>query len=160
MCYFILVGIAEEHAEVLQHHLGGIPAPEPSILQFLPAGYRTFHVSGMCGCDLYSASHVEPLDEDRMRSKYRKKGWSESKIERALSDKRSAQKESFRGLKPELRERLCNLAAETGRLSVYVHFQRDNEGVPVAGKKVVPCTSFMKDDDAVPEDVIVDVVAG
>lgn len=161
MCYFILVGIADGHREALQrHHLGGNLVSDPSFERFLPDGYLIFSIGGTCACHLYSVSHAAPLDEDRLRVKYKKKGWSESKIERALSDKRSAQKESFKGLQPELREKLCNIAAETGRLSVYVHFQSGSEGSPVAGKKVVSCDSLMNDEDPVPEDMIVDVVAG
>ncbi len=46
-----------------------------------------------------------PMETDKLRNKYKKKGWSDDKISRAIAGKLSAQKESFKGLRLDLRER-------------------------------------------------------
>ncbi|HEV2802287.1 MAG TPA: hypothetical protein VGW12_17575 [Pyrinomonadaceae bacterium] len=166
MCYFITVGVAEEHADVLRQRLsdtvGASPVSNGSILRLLPAGYLTFNLGGLCSCHLYSGSGAEPLNVEKLRSKYKRKGWSEGKINRAISDKLSAREESSKGLRPDLREQLCRIAGEAGRLSIVVHFYaggEESEIVPVEGKKVVTCHGLMSDDDSVPEDTLVEVVA-
>lgn len=166
MCYFITVGIGDAHAEALQRQLSGTfgaaPVFNESILKHLPAGHLTFNLGGVCSCHLYSKAHAEPLDAGRLRSKYEKKGWSESKISRAISGKLSAQRESFKGLRPDLLEQLCKIAAEVGRLFLVVHFYSggvESEAVTVAGKKVVACDSLVSDDDLIPEDMLIEVVA-
>lgn len=166
MCYFITVGVAQGHAELLKQRLadtfGTTPVSNESILHFLPAGHLTFNLGGMCACHLYSGSRAEPLDADRLRSKYKKKGWSPSKIDRAISDKVSAQRDSFNGLRPDLREQLYGIAGEVGRLSIVVHFYaggEESEVIPIGRKKVVTCDGLMNDEDSVPEDTLVEVVA-
>lgn len=166
MCYFITVGTNELGAEVLMRRLsdtfGASPTSNVSILNLLPPNDRTFNLGGMCSCHLFSKSHAEPLDTHKLRSKYKKRGWSESKIERAISGKRSAQRESFKGLRPDLREQLCHIVSELGRLSVVVHFYSgdvESEVVLIARKVVVDCGSLMKDEDAVAEDTLVEIVA-
>lgn len=166
MCYFITVGTNEQGAEVLKRRLsdtfGASPTSNVSILNLLPPHDRTFNLGGMCSCHLFSKSHAAPLDTHKLRSKYKKRGWSEGKIERAISGKLSAQKESFKGLRHDLREELCHIVSELGRLSVVVHFYSgdvESEVVPIAGKVVVDCGRLMKDEDAVAEDMLVEIVA-
>ena len=166
MCYFITVGVAEKHADVLRQQLSGTfgvaPVSNESILKFLPADHQTFNLGGMCSCHLYTKSRSEPLEAGKLRSKYKKKGWSEDKINRAIADKLSAQKESFKGLRPDLREQLSNIAADVGRLSVVAHFYSggvESEAVPIMGRKIVSRDSLVTDEDAIPEDTLVEVVA-
>jgi hypothetical protein len=166
MCYFITVGTNEPGAEVLRRRLsdtfGASPTSNVSILKLLPPNERTFNLGGMCSCHLFSKAHAEPLDTHKLRSKYKTRGWSESKIERAISGKLSAQRESFKGLRPDLREQLCHIVSELGRLSVVVHFYSDDvesEVVRIARKVVVDCARLMKDEEAVAEDTLVEIVA-
>jgi hypothetical protein len=166
MCYFITVGVAEEHAGVLRQRLsdtfGASPVSNGSILRLLPTTHLTFNLGGICSCHLYSRSGPEPLDVEKLRSKYKRRGWPERKISRTISDKLSGRKESFKGLRPDLRERLCGVAAEAGRLSIVVHFYAggvESEAVSVEGKKVVTCDGLMSDEGSVPEDTLVEVLA-
>src|SRR4051812_10313761 len=91
-----------------------------SLLSMLPQGWLAFYLSdGGCGCDLYRDPRNEPLTngiDDRIsrfrekhsRPKYRKQGWSATKIERAVAQMRAddTSRPTFVGLRIDLRRAL------------------------------------------------------
>jgi hypothetical protein len=97
MCYFILVGFRPQAVRVAKgllrsvYHLRSVE--NPSVVAALPDGWSVGYLSdGTCACSLYGAPNPpeKSLDERlaAMRRQYRKRGWSDAKIERALAQLR------------------------------------------------------------------------
>jgi hypothetical protein len=90
MCRFMVIGLRESDVE---HALRALPegiCMEPckiaGVLEQMPPGFSAWTVTdGICSCSLLLEEHFK-ADQDREEAKYRKKGWSETKIRRALSD--------------------------------------------------------------------------
>ena len=110
MCYFISIALPESmaasHLSTLPTHVYAEPVEKTILTRELPSGYQTYYlITRMCSCDLFCA--VRPDDEERrlesLRKKYRKKGWSKAKIERALSDHQTAIAKS-QGLRDDIRK--------------------------------------------------------
>ena len=132
MCYFLTLGVPAKFAAVMQdaaprgYALGLVQ--NRCVLAQLPADFRTFLLtSGMCSCGLYQrkAKRFENPTEYQRR-KYREKGWSEARIERAISQAakhaETAGRNSFVGLHPEAAAIVTDIAERAGRVAVVVHF--------------------------------------
>jgi hypothetical protein len=130
MCYFLTLGVPAKCADVMNS-----TAPRgfalnlvqnQSVLAQLPPDFRTYHLtSGMCSCDLYRRHSKRAEDPSEfLRRKYRKKGWSDSRIERAVeqSSKHAKHKKPFVGLRPDAATIVGELARKTGRVAVIAHF--------------------------------------
>jgi hypothetical protein len=134
MCYFITVGIAREKTGLLldRRNRGIHIAPQSNahIARRLPKEYATFVVtSDGCSCGLYDgdADTDEPgqgVSFDRLRKKYQRKGWSQAKIDRAISDaERCLRPDAVRaGLRPDIRNLLADIAEQCGELAIVIHF--------------------------------------
>ena len=94
MCSFLLVGVPKGATVELTNRVEGralsILAIEPSRLPpSFPVDMRAlFLTSGGCSCDLYVRRRQD--HEDERAAAYRKKGWSDTKVRRALSQHRAA----------------------------------------------------------------------
>jgi hypothetical protein len=96
MCYFITVSIHPDYDAILQERLKAeysiVKTANPSLLKMLPENFKAYVViTGMCSCNLYSKPQDPEIEAEKIRKKYRKpkfrkEGWSEAKIERAISD--------------------------------------------------------------------------
>src|SRR4029077_12012849 len=82
-----------------------------------------------CSCDLFrrpASSNKETAEThaDDLRRKYAKRGWSQAKVERAVTQAsaRPQPEEPFIGLRPDVRELLADLAEEVGELAIAVHW--------------------------------------
>lgn len=75
--------------------------------------------TAMCSCDLFNQGADESVFE-----KYRKKGWSKDKIERAIANRQKSNR--HKGLHPELRRWLADAAADTGEAYLFVHWDSDD----------------------------------
>ena len=71
--------------------------------------------TSMCSCDLFNQGSTENLFE-----RYRKKGWSKSKIQRAIENQKKSNRHS--GLDPELRRWLADAATNAGEAFVFIHW--------------------------------------
>lgn len=91
MCYFVFVAVSHHgHPEVVARFtaLGFdvVPTSNSEIRSSFNEHDAISVVSHQgCSCDIYAA---KPFDEDAERARYRKKGWSAAKIERALAGRR------------------------------------------------------------------------
>ncbi|HEV7764362.1 MAG TPA: hypothetical protein VGQ76_05135 [Thermoanaerobaculia bacterium] len=113
------------------------PIVNASIAALLPADWETFTLTdGTCSCEMYSDSGAEnprPSIEDRIatfrakhaKPKFRKQGWSDAKIERAVEQMRQDVTPSwhaeFDGLRIDVRRALAELARMTKSVALLVH---------------------------------------
>jgi hypothetical protein len=99
-----------------------------------------------CSCSLYGGSSTDEEQERReiehRRRKYKKKGWSSAKIERAIGDlhHRQPSPSEFLGIRPDLRHVLADVAEQVGELALVVHFY---EGHITTEKVAIAVTSSM-----------------
>ena len=74
--------------------------------------------TSMCSCALFSRGSDESVYE-----KYRRKGWSKAKIERAMANRKKANLHA--GIHPEVRRWLADAATETGEAYLFIHWDSD-----------------------------------
>src|SRR5688500_7852026 len=91
MCFFVTLAVPSQYVdrigEVFGRGFQTHSTANPSVMAGLPAGYAARLItSGMCSCDLYGRPHSAeaPDSAAHLRRKYEKRGWSETKIKRAL----------------------------------------------------------------------------
>ncbi len=136
MCYFITVSVPNNEAETLRskapRNLHLIESNNPSINQHMPENYISYIVTtGGCSCDLFSEGPEEDEQEKRiskLRRKYKRKGWSDAKIERSISQAISAAQASRKaGLRDDLRFYLSDVIEELNEMRIVIHWY--NSGV-------------------------------
>ena len=171
MCYFITVAVDERNESTLIQKLRSsftlTRSENTSIARRLkPHDVSFFVTNGMCACDLFAKPHLIENNEEKLRRKYskpkyKKSGWTEAKIERAVADSRSEPAKDFSGLRGDLRWSLCDLVSETKRATVIVHFYSGDaatEEVQITEKKLVTRDDLQNDDESVEEDTLIEIV--
>ena len=171
MCYFITLGIDKKVAAILPQHLRGeydlLRSNNPSVINRLEAHDLAFHIVSAgkqpCSCGLYypKQGSSDSSEVSKLRLKYHKKGWSAEKIDRAVSEKLAGPKRRFEGLKPDLRERLCRIVAQTDRLLLIVHWYSgdvETEQLPIRSQKTIKCDDLLQQNGAVIEDMRIEIV--
>jgi hypothetical protein len=172
VCWFITVGIQEDAAaalEALGRRRGGLsvcPSRNPHVTALFPPNDATFEVTnGGCSCDLWLAPLKQAAGErEKRREQYRKKGWSEAKIERALNAAAaahlaSANAEPLAGPRATFRRAIADQVATTGSVHVFAHFYKgnqDHEHVVCTERRRIPADEFLDGD--LPGDVLLEVV--
>jgi len=136
MCYFLTVSIPDQTVpqipEQQKRSIHFYPQVNKSISKHLPENWTSFVVtSGGCSCDLYQAAKALNKDNKNLIKRYRKKGWSETKIERALRSKKEsiAHKESIapsEGLRDDILGLVINLTNTFGKIRLSLHFYSGN----------------------------------
>jgi len=122
MCYFISVGLP---AKAQQKWLKLLPPPlrfQPPYYPELGAAMRHFPqvvvIEGTCSCGLWN-----PEGNDNSEKRYKRKGWSNSKIARA---KENRQKVGFApNLHSGLRAWLADAAQEAGEAFLFIHWDAE-----------------------------------
>jgi hypothetical protein len=111
MCYFITLGLPTTAENLARDEFGRgfmlLPTSNPSIRQVLPASFQALLLtSGMCSCDLYAKPGARSAERstDGLRARYRKRGWSDAKIHRAVqaSSKGRTTPVAFSGLRADI----------------------------------------------------------
>ena len=103
--------------------------------------------TGMCSCDLYSSPSDDETPEEhtrKLQEKYKEKGWSGAKIQRAINDATAAEKH-LRGLRADTRELIARVAKASKRVYVFVHMYSGDqmtEKVVVKHGPSVPSSEF------------------
>jgi hypothetical protein len=157
MCYFITVALPETDAAELAREFRGefVPLHNPSLAKQLPAGHKMLSlVEGMCSCSIYmpSSPHTDPT---KRREKYKKKGWSQAKIERAIREAEQSRQSPGKSLPRYLQE----IAQFVPEFWVHVHwFSGDisEEQIPLAPHMLLRGEGFLGE-VAVPQDTLVHV---
>ncbi len=170
MCYFINVAIHQDYDATLRARLEAeysiVRTTNPSLIKMLPENSKAYVVIvGDCSCDLYSKPKDPEIELNKIRKKYRstkfrKAGWTEAKLERAISDSIASLKPRKNGLRPSLRNALCDIAAQAKGLSLMVHWYSggvETESIDILEKKKLRCTDILNDDWAVEEDKIIEI---
>lgn len=142
MCYFVLVGFGPEAGATARgllkssYRLSEIA--NTSVLGALPAGWHAGYLADeMCGCSMYAdptTNDARAAPDERFAAfrrkhsqpKYRKRGWSDAKIERAIQqmkdDATHQRSVSLRGIRIDVRRALAALAKAAGSVRTLVHF--------------------------------------
>ena len=154
MCDILLVSVAAGEEAGLKPLLSSELVLRPvhalkGLLRFLPPIQALFHVrharEDACSCGLYAPP--EALDEpsadasaqqslDAVREKYRKRGWSQAKIDRAMASHtsgfdRAPAEPPWIGLEPALGRALADFRMETPFLYLYVYEAENAPPIPV-----------------------------
>jgi hypothetical protein len=166
MCYFITICLPESAVLYLQEEarpsMSAWRCENNDIMARVPSGLSGYILTtGMCSCDLYSA----PLDEEtrkehdsKLKQKYKKKGWSELKIQRAIADANAAVKR--KGLRDDARELIARVADESKKVYVFVHMYSGDqmtEKVTVKQSRTVSASEFRSGGYALEGDTMVTV---
>lgn len=132
MCDFLTLSLRADNAELLKRamhrRLAVRPAANADVDRHLPRDFRSFHITSHgCSCNLYypqAPADDRTANADRLRADYRKSGWSEAKIARAVAQATRPRKadNSFAGLRPDLCERLATLAEDAGGIAIFDEF--------------------------------------
>jgi len=99
------------------------PVRNPHIAKLFPTGDRLFWITrGGCSCDLELSRHrgADESEIEKERARYRKKGWSEAKIARALQGKFAPDPRKDTPIE-KLRELLRRLSRAPGGVRVFGH---------------------------------------
>lgn len=102
------------------------------LLKALPSGFHArLILLGMCSCGLYiPPPKNEPRDEiARHLKKYKRQGWSESKIQRAIEQIKSKEARKpipMVGIQPDITRRIEELCRLAGSVAVFVRWYDDD----------------------------------
>jgi len=131
MCYFITISIPKTGIKFAQEkipreiHLS--ETSNPSLEGLLPKDYVNFLViTGGCSCDLFNEDDLEANKEDvikKLTHKYKKKGWTENKIKKAVSQSISNSSTGGNsGLRDDLKFFLSDIALHLKEIRIIVHW--------------------------------------
>jgi hypothetical protein len=171
MCYFISVAVDKKYESTLKQKLRSsftlLPSENSSIANHLKPQDTVFLITnGMCACELFAKPDFIEKSEETLRQKYskpkyKKLGWTEAKIERAIANRLSKPAKDFSGLREDLRWSLYDLVSETKRATVIVHFYSDDietEEVSITEKRIITCEDLQNKDASIEEDTLIEVV--
>lgn len=146
MCHFIAVGVKPGSSGAVGARIGYelISAPD-YIRAAFPEKQEAYILNmGVCACSYFS----DPLDEEEaeaIRARGRKKGWSTTKINRAIENRSNTG-----GLNLEIARRVGNAACD-GALSVLV-FWDDNKTTPAGEPVLIPANRLVEQRRAIRAD--------
>jgi hypothetical protein len=161
MCYFVFLGVSQRHVagarETLE--LGGLSVAaslNPDVRASFPADDSVQVITrGGCSCDIY-AQVTTVFDEDALRTRYRRKGWSSSKIERAVLAKRPAERAQF----ASFRSAVAAIVQAAGSVRLFAHSfsgDTDSERVVVEGSRTMTLGQYLESRGAYEVDVVCDL---
>jgi hypothetical protein len=167
MCVFIAVAVAGYRGDVTQPFRERGLKVETLTGPFaakLPAGTHLSITDGHCACSVFpSRPEITAVDPGEERRRYERKGWSKSKIDRAIEAKRAAHARPSR--QPDLSklfvaaiEHLTTLGA---RVTLLAHSFSGgfDEPFEVAGVERTQVGAFLESNGEFPEDTLVTIVA-
>ncbi len=144
MCHYLSVCLPDARRDdfpgVRDWGFGIAPQVNLSLLSHFPEGWSAYTVtSGLCSCGFFEKPgalerQIEKFREKHQKPKYRKQGWTEGKINRAIEDLRNKPRLSPSGLRRDVREFLAHFGATIPGFSFYLHWYRGDtatESLPV-----------------------------
>jgi hypothetical protein len=109
--------------------------------------------SGRCSCDLYRSTPPKRFDEEQERAQYKKKGWSDAKIARAIAGRRPNPTRHDRFV-----ERVAQLAVACGKVQLCTI---DGQGdVPTLPRTTIALGDYLSAAGTYPHTTMVSVHAG
>ena len=132
MCHFLTIAVPRKTVpEVPQEFLRRIRFDEhtnQSVTRHTPPNWTSFTAtSGGCSCDFYHAQDVALERRTKLEKKYRKKGWSDTKIQRALESRRDEPGRSA-GLREDILDLVSNLGTAFGEVRLSLHWYSGDVG--------------------------------
>lgn len=178
MCHLITVvipaGRQNQLQEVVPEEVELHPHRNPHIKKLVPRGFDAYllmtgDADFRCSCSLYTpieaASEKELDPVEHLRRKYRQRGWSATKIERAIASARYAhlkeQASDFVGLRPDVTSAICQALSTLAKAFILVHEYHgdyDRESFVITTSRV-SAREFGNDDFELPEDTLLEIVA-
>ena len=168
MCYFIALGVpATADSRLLDEFGRGfmlLPTSSASICRALPSAFKArLLTSGMCSCDLYVKPGIQPPETptEELRTRYRKRGWSEVKIDRAVSQataKSEIVQPAFSGLRADVAAGVVAVAQSEGSIALVVHWfsgDVETEGFAVSPGPRLRGADFYAAAESLPADTLV-----
>jgi hypothetical protein len=163
VCYFLTVGIPANARDVVTlFGEAGLTAREntnPGIQALFPQGTAAFWVTTIqCSCDLDPRPRKR-FNEAAARARYAKRGWSKTKIDRAIEAKRPALPPKVR----KLHDALTKMVDVVGTVHLYgrvYHGDQDREQVSPTGRVETTLSAFLHDEGRFAEDVVLALRAG
>ena len=164
MCYYLTISFGREHAATVKSDFSkGFRLREnknPFFEKNFGSNFVSYDVTdGHCSCSIFGDLAAEEIVDQTAKiiEKYRKKGWSENKIRRAVKN---------HDLKPErktdsgIRKILAELFNEIGSYWLFAHMYKgmiDEEPLKAASFKELKIPELADKKMAVPEDVIIKI---
>jgi hypothetical protein len=162
MCFFVVVGVPTQY---VRNCLAKVPRPVRAdhngnyggLTVHLPDHELNVLTEGGCSCSLYAPRREERATRpERLRKKWRKRGWSEQKIERALSDIKATPVVEP-GLRLDVRTWIADSADECGEFAVFVHWASDK--IPRSPERIeVSASEVRSAGEVIAEGMLVRVV--
>lgn len=126
MCHFLTIAVPGKTVpEVPREFRRTIHFAEQanrSVTEHTPPDWTSFTAtSGGCSCDFYRSSTSAPEDRSKLEKKYRKKGWSDAKILRALESHKPTPTQSP-GLRDDVLDLVADLANAFGEIRISLHW--------------------------------------
>jgi hypothetical protein len=156
MCYFLTIGIpgsiGPETVKVFPADMAVWQCENKNIMAHLPPECHGYVVTtGICSCDIYHWANGDLQEEiEKLQEKYRKKGWSKSKIDRAVEGATGTRKTKSSGLRADARE------------AIFVHFysgDQTTEDVTICPGPTVTAEDFGSLEYLLAPDTLVKVVS-
>lgn len=172
MCWFVALGTTSAGAAALEDHrrAGGIlqlrRSNNPHIARIFNADEVLFEVTqGGCSCGIYTRPKaIVPPENEILRGRYRRKGWSESKITRALDAAASAKSPSIgrnaeMGPERAFRDAVTEQVRDFGGVRLFAHMycgSQDEEEVTCKSRRRIGLSEFLK--SGFPPDELIQIV--
>ncbi len=167
MCYYITIAfpttLASSIQTALPKGLHPLETSNSNITKLLPKDYTCRAITEeMCSCALFTPSKPGERDKEiaTLRRKYKDKGWSESKIQRALADHERNMKVRREGFRDDfLSWFIATATNSSSSLFVFVHMYSGaiaTEELDI-GRAKVNLGEFGIFQKNFPEDVLVEI---
>jgi len=154
----LVMGVPEAAANIFVHQRvgnDGWPAQfSIEVLEtLLPKGF--VQISMLLTTDVFRVSNQKEPTEAILRKEWRKLGWSEAKMVRALADMSKSHSRRFHGLHAELRKRIASVARSHGPLYLYAFDLMGDQSVK--DRRSVSPEDLLADSSIVRLNVLVEV---
>jgi hypothetical protein len=126
MCHFLTIAVpgtsVPEVPTEFRRKIHFADHTNRSVIRHAPSDWISFTATtGGCSCDFYRGNDHAPDDREKLEKKYREKGWSDAKIQRALKSQKDALGRSA-GLRDDVLELVTDLTNEFGEIRLSLHW--------------------------------------
>ena len=126
MCHFLTISVpgkaVPEVPKDFRRQIHFAEHRNRSVTEHTPNDWISFTAtSGGCSCDFYRAADDTREDRSKLEKRYRKKGWSDAKIRRALDSQKDAPIVSA-GLRDDILDLVTDLATAHGEIRLSLHW--------------------------------------
>jgi hypothetical protein len=131
-----------------------------SVTKHAPIEWISFTAtSGGCSCDFYRASDTTEEDISKLEKKYRKKGWSDAKIQRAL-ESHGTPATRRPGLRDDILDLVTDLVKAFGEIRLSLHWYSGDAGMEKFALNDAGCISledFRRDTTALGDETTIKI---